>query len=245
MHVPEYRFDVVSMEGEDQVIYRGVHHKNSTRRGQMSIEYVIPEGPLRDGLLVYIKKGHASLIKELCEGEMQPYLFMTAEGNAFGDDVFTQWWGMVLNAKWCPGLPRYRPYFPPSTGRNLYVEYVTACTGYAPDEWEAPARAMGNSSAAWCKHYAVTLNSRLVQRGVDWHKEVLMAPAGHGGASTSSAPPPATNPGAAITAARAMVLPPPRVMGSGSRQAAAAPSKLNVEVVDLTMDVSSDDEQCD
>ena len=252
------RFEVVTKEGKEQVVYISPHHKND-RRTPIAIEYTIPEGPLRDMLLLYISKGHEALVGGLCKGNVQPYMFMSGYGFHFNDATFGHWWTMVLDGKWLPGLGSF-PKFCPRLGRNIYVEHVTSTTGYAPDEWEAPARAMGNSSRTWCAHYAVTLNARLTQRGVDFHQRLMAGggPSGgaggsSGGASASAAPtlqgaPTAGPSDAPIVAspaacnARGPQSPPPAVGGSGVHTPCegVVPRATN-ELIDLTLD-SSDDE---
>ena len=158
-------------------------------RTRASIVYTLPTGQLHDMLMVYLKHGHAALESRLGR---QPSMFMSRLGQPFSNATFCQFWHVLLDGNWLPSLDRFVPKFPPSKGRNMYVEHVTGLTGFAPNEWRGQATAMGNSSEAWIRHYAITLNSRLTQQAVDGHARLRSTSAaaattgGNQSASTSS-----------------------------------------------------------
>lgn len=162
-------------------MYYGVHHKNDRRTAP--ITYTLPEGPLKDFMLLHISQGH-KILRDASQ-ERQPCLFMTSKGASFMSfkAALNYAWEKITGAKWCPGLPQWTVPFAPSKGRTIYVEHITSATGYAPDEWEGPARAMGNSTKQWALHYAPTMHDRLVQDAVNKH-HVFRAD----GASTSQVP---------------------------------------------------------
>jgi hypothetical protein len=82
------------------------------------------------------------------------------------------------------------PKLTPTLLRTCFIEAATERVDEA--DWESLALAMGNSVGTWLKHYAVTLKSRKIQKGVDRFQH-LMKLSGRslvsnslGGASTSN-----------------------------------------------------------
>lgn len=125
-------------DGVEHVVYYAPHHKTDRRRD--SIVYRIPAGILTDLLLLHLQHGHSVLEERVGR---QPYLFMSGWGQQFSDATFCQYWYVLLNGNWLPGLRAFTPAFAPSKGRNIYVEHVTSVTGFAPESWEAQVRQMG------------------------------------------------------------------------------------------------------
>ena len=160
------RFEIVAEGGKERVKYVAPHHKTERRQGGKVLTYMLPQGSVEELLLIHIKEGHAILCHHY--GKDQPMLFMTRSGSAYDDISFPQWWQSFFESRWGP--PVGVTYFPPTKGRNLFVEHYMATTGNYPEEWEGAACAMGNSVKQWKEHYAPRMRDRLAQEAVNSHQ---------------------------------------------------------------------------
>ena len=98
----------------------GIHHKNDSRGGggqqqQGPINVLLPQGPLNDLLLFWVREGWGTISSS--SGE----LFRSTWGLPFSNSTFTQYWSMLLRSAQPLGLS----YFPPNLGRTSYVEAYT------------------------------------------------------------------------------------------------------------------------
>jgi hypothetical protein len=175
------RFELSVEGGVDVVRYVAPHHKNDRRSGvvSMTITYALPADALTRLMAVHIREGH-QLLRAL-HRKRQPRLFMSNTGLEFadpklGDLRFDVWWKAFFHGKLGPASLMQRqagagavPYFPPSKGRNIFVEYYMATTGnsHPGDSWEGAANAMGTSVKQWREFYAPTIRQRMAQQAVD------------------------------------------------------------------------------
>ena len=164
------RMEIQEEGGKQHVVYIAPHHKTE-RKTFGVIKIVIPDGDLAELAMLHITKGHAAMCIKV--KHPQPNLFMTSKGLSLmgSKAAFNYCWDGILKGKWCPGLPAWENVFPPSTGRTMYVEHVTALTGNKPNEWDGQAMCMGSSAKQWSLHYAPGLGARKMQAAADNNKQ--------------------------------------------------------------------------
>ena len=140
------------------------HHKND-RKGSLADPVVlrIPDGILLELLKIHLKWGRECF--NVGRVESAPTLFVTNNGNAFGDATFVHYWTWVMGSCSMFGFQR----FPPSFARTIFVtDFRSRMTD---EECEAAAIVMGNSVKTWDLHYNPNRKRRLVDLALDVHKK--------------------------------------------------------------------------